>query len=269
MLEQIRYTDYGALPIAPAVGVNREQQTPYALRFSANNARHINAASRMLLRNKVGAIAFNGIYGLFTNAEDDAATQRIMQIKERPNDKNLILVSTPEHLDEHVDFEHSFYSHEQVAELQKYLYALGVIMPSSPNAPAHLVANRNDQQTILSIWTEYPPLRKLITEFRAKGGRALAGTSANKSGQPTHVLTPEMWEDFKTDVDFTVEADYSGFPLPDIRRRSTSVIDLTKPRPRLHRLGNVTQEEIQEGLLKFKFPDLQIIEEKTIFVRPR
>ena len=239
----------------------------YALRLSAENSRDTDIAATLLKENKVGIIAFNGIYGLFTNVEDESANNRILQIKDRPNDKNLVLVSAPENLNEHVDFSNAHYSHEQIAQLQKYLHALGVILPAGSGAPKHIASNKNEQSTVLSIWTEYEPLRRLITKFRQLGGRALAGTSANKSQQPTHNDTEEVWQDFKTDVDFIVTADFNY--LPEIRRRSTSVIDLTQPRPRLHRLGNVTQEEIQEGLLKFGFPDLHVDQEKIIFVSPR
>ena len=36
----------------------------------------------------------------------------------------------------------------------------------------------------LLVWAEYPPLRQVLEHFRALGGRALVGTSANGAGQP-------------------------------------------------------------------------------------
>lgn len=236
-------------------------------RFSAENSEHTDSAAKLLIENRVEIIAFNGIYGLFTNVDNKSANDRILKIKNRPNDKNLVLVSAPEYLDEHVDFEQTYYSHEQVVRLQQYLHALGVILPASNGAPNHITSLRNGQPTVLSIWTEYESLRRLITKFRQVGGRAFAGTSANKGNQPTHIDAEEAWQDLGDEVDFIVKADFSH--LPDIRRRSTSIIDLTQPHPSLHRLGNVAREEIQEALLKFGFPDLQVDQEKTIFVSPR
>lgn len=240
---------------------------PLHSRFSAENSEHTDFAAKLLIENGVGIIAFNGIYGLFTNVDNKPANDRILQIKNRPNDKNLVLVSAPEHLNEHVDFEQTYYSHEQVAQLQQYLHALGVILPAGNGAPSHITSRRNEQSTVLSIWTEYESLRRLITKFRQMGGRAFAGTSANKDNQPTHIDAEEAWQDLGDEVDFIVKADFSH--LPNIRKQSTSIIDLTQSHPSLHRLGNVTREEIQEALLKFGFPDLQVDREKIIFVSPR
>jgi L-threonylcarbamoyladenylate synthase len=238
----------------------------YAARFSASNSDHMQIVSQLLLNNKVGVMAFNGVYGLFTNADSKSANNRILKIKNRPSDKNLVLVAAPEYLNEYVDFTQTYYSHEKVIALQRYLHALGVILPAGAQTPPHLVSHKENKETILSIWTEYDPLRNLIDIFRASGGRSLAGTSANKSGQPSHIKTEEVWEDFKRNVDFFVEANFDH--LPEIRRKSTSVIDLTQKQPRLHRLGNVSKEEIQEALHKFKFPELHIDDAKTIHVRP-
>lgn len=239
----------------------------YALRLSVESLEHIGLAAKLLKENKIGIIAFNGIYGLFTNADDEIANNKILEIKNRPTDKNLILVSAPEHLDEHVDFNRSHYPHEKVIQLQRSLHALGVILPAGNGAPSHITLANDKQATILSIWTEYEPLRKLIANFRQIGGRAFTATSANKGGQPTHTNAQEAWQDFKAETAFILEADFSH--LPDMRKQSTSVVDLTQPKPLLYRLGNVSQEEIQEALLKFGFPDLQVNPEKIIFVRPR
>lgn len=239
-----------------------------AMRFSEKNPLHIDYAADLLAKkNKIGVIGFNGIYGLFTNVESRAANARIRFIKGRPEEKKLVLVTPPEYLHEYVDFSRTSFSHEQVIKLQKSLHALGVILPASDRVPGHILESVNDQKTVLSIWTEYGPIRKLMESFREQGGRALAGTSANISGQPTHIDIKSAWKDFNGFVDFTIEGDYSY--LPEIRRQSTSIIDLTKDRPRLHRLGNVTQEEIVEGLRKFDFPDLQIEKEKLLLVRPK
>lgn len=247
---------------------SKEGQPKQAIRLSVENSENINIAAELLTQHKVGVIAFNGIYGLFTNADNQAASDRILTIKDRPNDKSLVLVSAPEYLNEHVSFAQAHYSHEQITQLQEYLHALGVILPASNDAPRHITSHRNEEQpTILSIWTEYEPLRRLLFSFRQMGGRALAGTSANKNNQPTHIDAEEAWQDLKTDVDFILEADFKH--LPNIRRRSTSIIDFTEPQPRLHRLGNVTQEEIQEALLKFNFPDLRVDPKRIIPVHPR
>jgi hypothetical protein len=91
--------------------------------------------------------------------------------------------------DEEVDLETRAlrydYPLERVQALQRELHALGVILPAAmPGAPLHVAQSR----TILNVWTEQPPdapLRRLVHELRRRGKRALAGTSANLTGQPT------------------------------------------------------------------------------------
>jgi tRNA A37 threonylcarbamoyladenosine synthetase subunit TsaC/SUA5/YrdC len=226
-----------------------------ALRLFAENPIHRNYAADLLIQGKIGAIGFNGIYGLFCSADDKFQQEKILIMKNRPNDKHGVLVVQPENLREYTDISKTNFTFGQIIKLQKHLHALGVILPASDGAPSHLVNERGKDKTILSIWTEYQPLRNLIEEFQGLGGRALAGTSANRSGQPTHFDTEAVWQDFKKDVGFVLEADYSA--LPPIRRQSTSVIDLTGEYPRLHRAGNVSKEEINAALKKFKFPALQ------------
>lgn len=226
-----------------------------ALRLSAENSDHRKYAAGLLKEGKIGAIAFNGIYGLFCTADDKSPHDDILRMKNRPNDKNGVLVVQPENLREHVDISKTYFTFGQITKLQKHLHALGIILPASKGAPEHLVNKKGEERTILSIWTEYHPLRRMIEEFQELGGRALAGTSANRSGQPTRFDTEEVWQDFKNDVGFILEADYST--LPQIRRQSTSVIDLTGESPRLHRAGNVSREELNAALKKFRFPPLQ------------
>lgn len=234
-----------------------------ALRLYAENPNHRRYAASLLKEGKNGVIGFNGIYGLFADADCEPAHSQILKIKNRPNDKNGILVVPPEDLREHADISKTVYTHRQIVSLQKYLHALGIILPASKEAPGHLV--RQDKEgkgrTILSIWTEYLPVRDLIEKFQELGGRALAGTSANRSGQPTHFDSEAVWKDFNNDVSFVLEADYSA--LPQIRKQSTSVIDLTGDDPLLHRDGNVSREEIDAALKRFGFPALQVEKKKT------
>ncbi len=237
-----------------------------ALFLSVTNPTELLLAAQLLSKGRVGVVAFNGIYGIFTNAASHASGKRILAIKNRPSEKKLVLVTAPEYLAEQVDFSQAHYTHAQVVALVRSLHALGVILPAHHNAPRHLLAAKETQQTILSIWTEYPPLRSLLETYRNLGGHALSGTSANRSGHPTHTATDEVWQEFKTAVDFFLAADFTH--LPAQRKQSTSILDLTTARPRLHRLGNVTQEEIQAALSLYRFPDLQVTPDSVLLVQP-
>lgn len=113
-----------------------------------------------------------------------------------------------------------------------------------------------DLGTVLVIWTEYPPLRYSMECFRELGGRAWIGTSANKSGQPTHWRFPELVTDFLYDVAALVEDDFTH--LPERRRKSTSIVDFTNTIPRFHRDGNVSETEIKRAFKKHHLPGLWV-----------
>lgn len=247
--------------------LRKKEKERLAVRLSLGNPNDLVTAARIIKEGGVGAIGFKGIYGLFGNIDDIEISDRIIKIKNRPEDKKLIATIAPEYLLEHVDFSKTAYTHKQVIALQKELHALGVILPASNEAPSHVISDKDGQQTILNIWTEYQPLRALTEEIRSLGLRALIGTSANKNGQPTHFDTEEVYEDFKKDIDFVLEADYSNYPTK--LRQSTSLVDLTGSSPRLHRLGSVSGDEIRKKLRELKFPDPIVDEEKIIKVVAR
>jgi L-threonylcarbamoyladenylate synthase len=204
--------------------------------------RDLAKASELIIQGKFGAISFKSIYGLFGDSDTMEVAQKIMDAKERPEDRKLILTSRPQYLQEHVDFSKTPYTLDQIIHLQTKLHALGVILPASNSAPYHLTT----EGTVLNIWTEYNPIITIIEEMRKRGGRALVGTSANKHGNPTIISTEDIWTTFGREVDFIVEGDH--FSYPEHQRKSTTVIDLTTPTPMLKRKGSVSKEEIEKRL---------------------
>lgn len=236
-----------------------------ALILDTNSESDIKKVAQVIKKGGIVAFPFNGIYGLFGDADNSRAANKIIIAKNRPKDKKLILVSLPEYIHEHIDLNKLQYEREKLINLWKNIHALGVILPAAKTAPKHLVINE-EIDTILTIWTEYAPIRKLVEEFRLLGGRALVGTSANKNGQPTHYAIETLTKDFQKEVNVIVSDNFDD--LPAIRRKSTTVIDLTNGSPVLHRLGNVEEKELKKALQKNGFPKLQVLRD-VIFVRPR
>lgn len=211
---------------------------------------HIDRAGELIAEGKIIAAAFNGVFGLFGDADCPTASEKILKIKERPENKNLILVTAPELLHEHLDLTADAFQHhplEKLQQLYRETHALGMILPAAvPGAPPHLVRNG----TIVNIWTEYPPhqaIRQLIAAIRRRGKRALLGTSANKSGHPTFTCARQVIEAFGDEVLIVLTDSFDH--LSPIRRLSTSIVDFTAAYPRLFREGNVPAYEL-EGHLK-------------------
>ncbi len=230
--------------------------------FNAANPGHLKEVAGIIKNGGIVAFPFNGIFGLFGDVDNLKAANKILKAKNRPKDKNLIIVFEPERLPEFINIPKVKYSKTKIIKLWKEIHALGIILPANETAPKNLVIKSGGLTTILPIWTEYKPLRTLLKYFQNIGGRAFVGTSANKSGQPTHFKVDSLISDFEKDVDAIVTDSFDH--LNPTRLKSTTVIDLTNGSPRLHRLGNVEELELEILLKKHGLP--QIIKQRDIIV---
>lgn len=230
-----------------------------AEKLSVENDLHLKRTAEIIKSGGIVAFPFNGIYGLFGDINNHKSAKAIIKAKKRPKDKNLIVVSHPEYLDTHVDFSKLKYSKNMLSSLWSKLHALGIILPASEKVPKHLIKRAGSKKTVLIIWTEYAPLRRMLNYFRELGGEALVGTSANKSGTSTHINPDELWNEFASDVDAVIVDHFDDLPLH--RKKSTSIIDLTGDEPYFRRSGNVSYEEIQQALIEGGFPQLKFEKE--------
>lgn len=237
--------------VRPEIG-----QGVYASRFEAANRLHLVRVAEIIRDGKIVAFPFNGVFGLFGDIDNIRAAEAIIVAKNRPKDKKLIAVCTPETIDQHSDLSRTRYPKEQLIALLSDIHALGVILPASTRAPYHLTVGEGMERTMLTIWTEYSPLRTMIEHLHALGGRGLVGTSANKSGEATHFDPDSLYADFRGNVQAVVYDRFDELPL--YRRKSTTIIDLTSCYPRLHREGNVPEAELREVLQRHGFPELRV-----------
>lgn len=242
--------------IDPTIALLPEGRIVHARKLEAYNRFHLVEVAKIIRDGGIVAFPFNGIYGLFGDIDQIRAAEEIIKAKNRPKDRKLIAVCTPETIDVHSDLSRTKYSKGQIVSLLTDIYALGVILPASTRAPYHLAVGEGLDRTMLTIWTEYSPLRTMIEHVQSWGGRGLVGTSANKSGEATHFDPDRLYADFSVDVQAIV---YDRFDhLPPDRKKSTTIIDLTNHRPRLYREGNVPEDELRRALKKHGFPELQI-----------
>ena len=208
--------------------------------LSLENARDRGYAADLIASGEVVVCAFNGIFTLLGDADDPAVADKAAEAKQRPQAKGVALVCPPEFFGEHVVTDATMLLRAQT--LQRSLHALGVILPASRAAPAHVV----QQATILNVWTEHQPLRELVLELRRRGRRSLAGTSANRTGEPTITDVREVTATFGAHVPAIVVDNVDS--VPPERRHSASIIDLTGARPRLVREGSVPADELSTAV---------------------
>jgi tRNA A37 threonylcarbamoyladenosine synthetase subunit TsaC/SUA5/YrdC len=217
-------------------------------------------AAAMIADGGIVVCAFNGIYTLLADADAPAAPARAAAAKGRSEAQGLALVCPPEYFGEHVALDapllRSTYRFPRVLDLYRSVHAVGVILPAAlPGASPHLVRSG----TILNVWTEErprSPLRELVRELRSRGRRALAGTSANRTGEPTITTAAEATALFAEQVDAVLLDDFEH--VPEERRRSASLVDLTRPIPRLVREGSVPPDELRTTLRELGLGELAV-----------
>lgn len=237
----------------------RRRATTSSILHLGEHADRVRAADR-LMAGEVIVSGFNGIYVLLGDADDSSLPEKVASVKLRPQAKGVALVCPPEFLGEHANLtarvSREDYPFARVQALQRTLHALGVILPAAiPGAPGHVVQSG----TVLNVWTEQPPnapLRQLVVEFRRRGRRALAGTSANVTGEPTIIDTEDVIRVFGQRVSTILIEDFGAVPLA--RRRSATIVDLTTPQPRLFREGSVPAEELAAELRRLRLGELVI-----------
>jgi L-threonylcarbamoyladenylate synthase len=224
--------------------------------LSALQSADLARAAVILIRGGIVALPFNGMFALFGDLEQPHVHERIMAAKNRQHDKRLAQVCLPEHANELVDFSQTPRPERDVIALWQEVHSLGMILPANRRDIAARERVQPSDGTTLLVWTEYPPLRRVLEQFRALGGKALLASSANRSGQPTATTTREVWREFFTEIDAIVADEFSH--LPAQRRQSTTIVDLTSAQPRLHRPGSVTPVELQTALALHGFGPLQV-----------
>lgn len=221
---------------------NSKKKTIESKKFSTS-PHDLTELAKIIKNGGVIAFPFNGIFGLIGDNDNKQAYEKIYIAKNRPKEKKLVKIIPPELIHHHANIASLPVSQDQLVSFWKDIHALGIILPA-----------KNSAETILNIWTEYEPLRKLFEEFQKQGGRAFVGTSANKSGRSTHTSFDSLWNDFKFDIDAMVEADFDH--LDKDRKKSTTVIKFDNQKVFIHRSGNVNESELVQFMKKHQLPDL-------------
>lgn len=146
-----------------------------------------------------GILAYptEAVYGLGCDPADLAAVQRILDLKQRPADKGLILIAA------------------DLAQLEPWLLPLDEalkarILPTWPGPvtwllpvrPTVSALIRGKHDTLAVRVTAHPVCRELCLQL----GRPLISTSANLSEQPPARSAAEVWQQFGSQVDTILDA---------------------------------------------------------------
>jgi len=197
---------------------------------SQMNTRSIKSAIEVLRRGGVVAYPTDTLFGLGADALNEAAVERVFEIKGRPQGMPLpLLIGDPEQLKMVADI--------VTESAWKFATAfwpggLTLVVPVGPNVPA-LVTARGWKVAVRL--PDHPIPREL-----ARGlGRPITGTSANRSGGPE----PSTAELVQKQLHNTIDMILKGGAAP--AGRSSTVIDITSDQPRVLRHGVVSVEQLE------------------------
>ena len=130
-----------------------------------------------LMQDEVVAYPTEAVFGLGCNPLSESAVRKLLDLKQRPIEKGLILVAPSLHfLQPFVDF--SRLSNEQLARLQaQYEHPITWVVPAKAEIPYFLTGQFNSIAVRLCT---HPAVKALCEET----GFALTSTSANLTGAP-------------------------------------------------------------------------------------
>ena len=171
------------------------------------------------------------LYGLGADAFEVEAVQRVFQIKGRTGDMALpLLLASIRDLEQVCT---------QVPDMAWPLVErfwpgpLTLIMRKAPEVPSAVTGG---EDTVAVRLPDHPVPQALVREL----GRPITGTSANPSGGPDPRTAKDVARMLGDRVDYILDGG------PATRGGPSTILDLTKPNPRLVRQGTISLSALQD-----------------------
>ena len=190
----------------------------------------LTSAVEVLRRGGIVAYPTDTLFGLGVDALNEAAVERIFEVKGRPQGMPLpLIIGESEQLEMVAD---------TVTECAwKFASAfwpggLTLVVSVGPNVPA-LVTARGWKVAVRL--PDHPIPRELARQL----GRPITGTSANRSGGPDPSTAESVQNQFHNTIDMILR----GGSAP--AGRSSTVLDITGNQPKVLRHGAVSVEQLE------------------------
>ncbi|GAA5000918.1 tRNA threonylcarbamoyladenosine biosynthesis protein RimN [Pseudoluteimonas lycopersici] len=169
------------------------------------------AATRLLQHGGVIAYPTEAVWGLGCDPRDEAATLRLLALKEREVDKGLILIAANEaQLAPFVDFD-ALPESQRTAVRESWPGPNTWIVPASPGAPRWITGAH---EGIAVRVTAHPGVIALCEAF----GGALVSTSANRAGMPAVATFDALDPAVVAGVDGVLQGETGGLERPSAIR---------------------------------------------------
>jgi L-threonylcarbamoyladenylate synthase len=179
---------------------------------------NFNQALNALNNGEVIAYPTEGVFGVGCDPDNPEAIQKLLELKQRPVEKGLILIAASyEQLLPYID--ESQLTSEQLAKVQQtWPGPVTWIMPCSDKV-SHWVSGQFD--SIAVRVTDHPLVQKMCNAF----GKPLTSTSANLTGEPPCMKTAEVYQQLGDKLVAVLEGETGGRDKPsEIRDAKTSQV---------------------------------------------
>ncbi len=189
----------------------------------------IERARQLILKGGVVAFPTETFYGLAADGLNERALQKVFQIKGREGDKPLLLLVA----------DRSWVPGlvQGISSLAERLMEkfwpgpLTLVFAASPHIPAILTANTGKIGLRIS---SFPAAQALVQAV----GRAITGTSANLSGQPSLSTAQEVFQALGGKVDLILDGGKTAGGL------GSTVLDVSGVQPTVIREGAISRREL-------------------------
>jgi L-threonylcarbamoyladenylate synthase len=191
----------------------------------------IDAAAAAIAEGRLVVFPTDTVYGIACRPDDDVATGRLFEAKQRPADLSLpVLVATTRG---------AFELGVPIGAARRLAAAfwpgaLTIVLPRTERTTSWYLGE--DAATVgLRV-----PGHEVAVELLRRTG-PLAVTSANRSGAPPAGSPAELVRAFGESADVYLVQDE---PLPPAQRPSSTVVDLTRGKPIVRRRGAITTADL-------------------------
>jgi L-threonylcarbamoyladenylate synthase len=198
--------------------------------------REVQHAAQALHRGELVAFATETVYGLGADADQDAAVERIYQLKGRPSHHPLIV-----HISSQAGVAHYAQNIPDFAHALMHAFWPGALTLILEKRPGVAMAATAQERTIGLRWPSHPVALALLDAARLLGVQGVAAPSANRFGRVSPTRAAHVREEFGDELCVLGHAEC------DIGIEST-IIDCTRGSPILLRPGLIDQRALEDAL---------------------
>jgi L-threonylcarbamoyladenylate synthase len=197
--------------------------------LSASIAEQIEKGISLLKKGGVIAFPTDTVYGLGASIAIDSAVERVYRIKGRPQNQALPLILAD--ISQLEEIASSIPAYALILAEKFWPGPLTLVLPKS-EAVSDIVSSG---PTVAVRIADHP-----IPTTLARGvGKAITGTSANRSGQPSALTAEEARKQLGDKVDLIIEGDCPG-------GKESTIVDLTGQAPVILREGALSLAELRQ-----------------------